>query len=121
MDTLSEGSHSVEVSHTDKAGNTLSSTHSFTVDLTNPTVTISSPANGATLTDNTPILTYSISDTNEYTDSETGVRIAWKHGEIEGRNAHFGVYPNGDEGGMISFSVVVDMDGGVRIQKNTGL
>ena len=54
---LSEGPHTVTATATDVAGNTASDSNDFTVDLTNPTVTVTAPAEGAVI--NNPLPTYS--------------------------------------------------------------
>jgi len=54
---LAEGDHTVMATATDVAGNTASDSNTFTVDLTNPTVTVTAPAEGAVI--NNPLPTYS--------------------------------------------------------------
>ncbi len=54
---LGQGNRTVSVRATDTAGNTGSpATHSWTIDLTNPIVTITSPPDGSSTTDTTPNL-----------------------------------------------------------------
>jgi hypothetical protein len=62
--TLTDGSHTLDVRHTDAAGNVGSSSSTFTVDTTNPVVAISAPANGSTTNDNTPQITFSVTEAN---------------------------------------------------------
>src|SRR5205814_4763588 len=52
---LSEGTYTAQATQSDTAGNTGSSAaHTFTVDVTAPTVTLTSPAAGAHTNDSTP-------------------------------------------------------------------
>jgi alpha-tubulin suppressor-like RCC1 family protein len=56
---LADGSHTVDVEATDAAGNTGTASRTFSIDSTLPTVTISSPVNGATTNNNTPSVSFS--------------------------------------------------------------
>ncbi|MGH2905162.1 MAG: adventurous gliding motility protein AgmC [Solirubrobacterales bacterium] len=62
--TLSDAAHSVAVRATDAAGNQGTTTRNFTVDTTNPTVTITGPTAGANLNTATPSITFTVADTN---------------------------------------------------------
>lgn len=53
---LAEGSHKVDVTSTDDAGNSKSDSVTFTVDQNAPTLTIESPQNAETVTDRTPTI-----------------------------------------------------------------
>ena len=62
--TLTDGSHSISVRHTDQANNVTTVVRNFTVDTTPPVVTVSAPADGSVTNDSTPTLTYNVTDTN---------------------------------------------------------
>ncbi|MBI5311120.1 MAG: hypothetical protein HZB14_08900 [Actinobacteria bacterium] len=64
---LTDGSHTFDVRHTDDAGNVGSASSTFTVDTVNPVVSISAPANGSYTADNTPTITFSVTETNQNT------------------------------------------------------
>jgi hypothetical protein len=51
---LADGTHTVTATATDAAGNIGTDSNTFTVDLTNPTVVVISPAEGSTTNDSTP-------------------------------------------------------------------
>jgi len=55
--SLAEGTYLVSASVTDAAGNTAATSVSLTVDATAPSVAVTSPANGSTTSDNTPLIT----------------------------------------------------------------
>ncbi|KFE64307.1 adventurous gliding motility protein AgmC [Hyalangium minutum] len=57
LTALSEGSHTVTATATDPGGNTATDSNSFTVDLTPPTVTVTTPGEGSGTND--PTLVYS--------------------------------------------------------------
>ena len=60
---LAEGTYSIEVSATDAAGNASNTeNNTFTIDLTDPTVSITGPANGSTTSDDTPTITGMVSE-----------------------------------------------------------
>ncbi|MBJ7348626.1 MAG: hypothetical protein JHC87_08665, partial [Thermoleophilaceae bacterium] len=62
---LDDGSHSLQIRHTDAAGNVGSATiASFTVDTTPPTVSLTAPANGLATSDNTPQITFGVTEIN---------------------------------------------------------
>ncbi len=62
--SLAQGAHSVEVRHTDLAGNVRTESRSFVVDTTAPSVAINTPANGGYAGSSTPSLDFSVLDTN---------------------------------------------------------
>ncbi len=62
LPTLAEGPHAVQVRATDTAGNQTTGTSNFDVDLTVPVVTISSPADAATVISATPTISFSGAD-----------------------------------------------------------
>jgi len=64
---LADGSHTVTVDSTDAAGNVGSASATFTVDTVLPVVDITAPAAGLT-NDNTPLLTFNVTDTNAVTN-----------------------------------------------------
>ncbi|MBJ7348157.1 MAG: hypothetical protein JHC87_06265, partial [Thermoleophilaceae bacterium] len=65
LTALDDGSHSLQVRHTDAAGNIGSATiASFTVDTTPPTVSLTAPANGLATSDNTPLVTFGVTEAN---------------------------------------------------------
>jgi hypothetical protein len=70
---LSNGSHTITVLHTDLAGNTGSSSTTFTVDNATPTVEISSPAAFAHVTTAINTINFSITDDNPSANSSCGV------------------------------------------------
>ena len=76
---LAEGTYSVQVSAIDGAGNASNTVNNtFTVDLTDPTVSITGPADGSTTSDDTPTITGTVSEpvatvTVEITDSNGNV------------------------------------------------
>ncbi|MDO9173603.1 MAG: Ig-like domain-containing protein, partial [Actinomycetota bacterium] len=61
---LNESAHAITATATDEAGNTgpASAQRTITVDLTNPSVTISSPAPGSSIGDPTPDVLFSVAD-----------------------------------------------------------
>ncbi|MEM4977003.1 MAG: Ig-like domain-containing protein, partial [Desulfurococcaceae archaeon] len=59
---LAEGTHTIEVKAVDMAGNTATSTITVGVDVTPPTVSITSPQNGSTTSSNTVTVEWSGSD-----------------------------------------------------------
>ncbi|KFE68632.1 adventurous gliding motility protein AgmC [Hyalangium minutum] len=63
---LANGSHTVNATATDAAGNVspVSNTNTFTVDATPPTVVVQTPAEGSTTNDNTPTYSGTVSDNN---------------------------------------------------------
>jgi hypothetical protein len=61
-DPLADGPHSVRVRHVDAAGNTATALRSFTIDTTSPVVAIDSPAEGSSISNDSPSLTFSITD-----------------------------------------------------------
>lgn len=61
--TLTDGSHTVQIKHTDKAGNVTTSSRTVIVDSTLPTVTISSPANSS-FSGPSPTVNFAVNDTN---------------------------------------------------------
>jgi len=65
---LADGSHTVTVDSTDAAGNVGSATATFTVDTVLPVVAITAPSAGLT-NDNTPLLTFNVTDTNAVTNT----------------------------------------------------
>jgi hypothetical protein len=70
---LSEGAFTVTVEVTDAAGNKGSASSAFTVDLTAPSVSITSPVNGSSTNDNTPTLTFVSSEAGVANVSIDGV------------------------------------------------
>jgi len=54
---LSDGSHTVTATVTDRAGNSATDTNTFTIDTVAPTVNIVTPAEGSTTSDTTPSIT----------------------------------------------------------------
>ncbi|MBI5017185.1 MAG: hypothetical protein HZB55_17095 [Deltaproteobacteria bacterium] len=58
LDTLTDGPHTVVVESTDAAGNKGTASSTFTVDTVVPVVSISSPSNGSSTNNTTPLLTY---------------------------------------------------------------
>jgi hypothetical protein len=62
---LADGRHTWSVEASDEAGNTATASRTFTVDATPPTVTLTSPANGATYTEGKVVdASYSCTDVN---------------------------------------------------------
>lgn len=61
--TLTDGSHVVQIRHTDKAGNVTTSSRSVIVDSTLPTVTINAPANSS-FSGPSPTVNFSVNDVN---------------------------------------------------------
>ena len=83
---LSDGSHTVSATATDAAGNTsaASSTNTFTVDAGDPVVVISTPANGSTTSDSTPLLTFGVTDNSNTTTTctiDNGTPFACESGD----------------------------------------
>ena len=60
LGALSDGTHTVSVTARDWGGNETTATSTFTVDTVGPSVTITSPADGSTVTTATPLLQYSL-------------------------------------------------------------
>lgn len=69
--TLSVGSHALVARATDPAGNVSanSGTRTIVVDTAAPTVTLSAPANGSSISTTTPAITFSVTDTNASANS----------------------------------------------------
>ncbi|MBJ7353726.1 MAG: hypothetical protein JHC98_02790 [Thermoleophilaceae bacterium] len=71
--TLSSGSHTVTVQHTDLAGNTGSSSSTFTVDSATPLVSISSPTAFAHIATAVASITFAVLDDNAAASSDCSV------------------------------------------------
>ncbi len=81
--SLAQGAHSVEVRHTDLAGNIRTESRSFVVDTTAPSVAINQPANGGYSGSATPSLDFTVSDTNpgtSYCQVDGGAEVACSNG-----------------------------------------
>ena len=63
-DVLTEGSHSFKINATDSAGNELVVIRNFVVDTTDPVVSSIVPADGSATNDNTPTISFSVTETN---------------------------------------------------------
>lgn len=61
--TLADGTHAIQIRHTDAAGNQSTSTRSIEVDTTLPTVNITAPANSS-FTGPNPIVSFTVTDDN---------------------------------------------------------
>lgn len=68
LPSLNDGNNQLRVKHIDAAGNAQSTIVTFIVDATPPSVTISSPVNGSTMTTTTPALTFSVTDSSSHTE-----------------------------------------------------
>jgi hypothetical protein len=61
---MSQGAHTITVLHTDLAGRTGSANASFTVDNVAPSISLTAPANGASVSSTTPTVTYTRTEAN---------------------------------------------------------
>lgn len=64
MPSLSDGSHTVAVVHTDDVSQTGNDSVTFTVDTTTPTVQITAPTAGSLVNDDTPTIAFSLTEAN---------------------------------------------------------
>ena len=80
---LSEGDHTISLVCEDVIGNRSTTTHSVTVDTTPPSVEITSPQDGSTITTPTPNLSFAASDATASCDKTSGTQLS---GLTEGSN-----------------------------------
>ena len=72
---LSDGSHTISVSVRDTAGNIATSTITFTVDTTPPTISSQSPANDAILVNSRPTISATFFDATEVDTSSVTIKL----------------------------------------------
>ncbi len=64
LDDLSDGPHTVSVTHTDLAGNQATASSTFTIDTTAPVLALTAPADGTLTNDATPLLGFTLDEDN---------------------------------------------------------
>jgi hypothetical protein len=70
---LTDGNHSVSVTHADLAGNAATTATAFTVDTVAPVVSLTQPANGSYTADNTQEVTFTVTEANQTAASQCAV------------------------------------------------